>query len=163
MTEKVNLAALRSYRRQLEDVLRTEVARLEAAVKEAAEQRRRLEDQADTAARRHEESMAAGLSPVDMHTSYEAVAAALGAAQRAEARINGVLAEWEAKRTDLIEAARERRKIELLEERQGRTRRLLANRAEQHALDEAAGIRFLRRIRPGLPPDDSAGDGCRDV
>ena len=54
-----------------------------------------------------------------------------------------------AERAEVIEAARERKTLELLEQRRLQQRMVRLRRLEQHALDEAAHIRFLRSERVG--------------
>jgi flagellar biosynthesis chaperone FliJ len=71
------------------------------------------------------------------------------AARHAVTMVADARERWEQKRAEVIEAARERKTLELLEQRRLHQRTVRLRRLEQHALDEAAHIRFLRSERVG--------------
>jgi flagellar export protein FliJ len=145
----MNLTGLRHYRRQLEDMLRADLYVLERALEAAAAHSQGAQNSVNLAAERWQAALKQGVlrdEIVDRARDIENLTAAAGhaAAQAADARER-----WERKRADVIEAARERKTLELLEQRRLQQRMTRLRRLEQHALDEAAHIRFLRDERAG--------------
>ena len=149
----MNLAALRQYRRGIEDLLRAELAALEHALAVSVHRSRDLEDTLDQTGRRFEADLRGGLSRDDMLERTRALDGQGMNARRAAAAVMEARVRWEHKRAEVVEAAMERKTLELLEERRMRRRLLRRRLLEQQALDEAAHVRFLRRGRAGAHHD----------
>ncbi len=138
----MNFAALKTYRTQLEEVLRIEVERLAQRLREAETRCARLEAEAEEKARAYAQGTRSGITAreaLDHYDMLEGVARAIRHAKRAAAALRE---EWERKRQELVDAARERRKVELLDQRDQRRRRRAAAQQEQRLTDEVAARRL---------------------
>lgn len=149
----MNLTALRHYRRQLEDMLRAELSVLERTLEASAGHSRALQEAVDQIAEEMQAALRRGLSGSEMLDRTRDIGAATIAAGQALAKVAEARDRWEQKRVDVLEAARARRTLDLLEARRQQQRVIRLQRLEQQSLDEAAHVRFLRTAR----------DGARDV
>lgn len=145
----MNLSALRHYRRQLEDMLRVEVSVLERALEAEAVYCRDLQQSADRAANGYQEAFRHGLTPSQLFERSLEVEGLNHTIQQAALSFEAARQRWEQKRSEVIEAARERKTLDLLDQRRMRLRLTRQKRLEQQALDEAAHTRFLRNLRAG--------------
>lgn len=146
----MNLTALRHYRRQLEDVLRAELSVLERTLEASVAHTSDLEESADRAADLFQAALCQGLSCDEMIDRTRDLEGQTTAIRRALAMMAAARERWERKRAEVMDAARERKTLELLEQRRLHQRMVRLRRLEQHALDEAAHIRFLRSERVGV-------------
>ncbi len=141
----MNVAVLRRYHAQLEDMLRAQLAELEAALRCAAEAHRHLQAAAEREIARYLDDAHKGLTADEAATRYAELEVQAQAAATAAEAIDAVRRRWEHKRAEVVDAARERRKMEILEKRDARRRRYAEARAEQRAADEAAGRSYAAR------------------
>jgi len=145
----MNVTSLRHYRRQLEDMLRAELSVLERTLEVSVARKTDLQESVDRAADRFQSALGRGLSCDEMIEQARDLEGRTVAAQHALTLMTDARERWEQKRADVIEAARDRKTLELLEQRRLLQRMQRLNRLEQQALDEAAHIRFLRSERLG--------------
>lgn len=145
----MNLTALTHYRRQLEDMLRAELSVLERALEMAAAHGRALDQTVDQTAEAFQAALCRGLSRDEMIDRTRDIESATVAARHAVTMVAEARARWEQKRADVLEAARARKTLDVLEERRRHQRVIRLRRLEQQSLDEAAHIRFLRSARDG--------------
>ena len=145
----MNLGALTHYRRQLEDMLRAELSVLERALEMAAAHARALDQTVDQTAEAFQAALCRGLSGDEMIDRTLEIERATVAARHGLAMVGEARARWEQKRAEVLEAARARKTLDVLEERRRHQRVLRLRRLEQQSLDEAAHIRFLRSARDG--------------
>jgi flagellar export protein FliJ len=141
----MNLGALRNYRAKMEEILRAELAGLEAALVEVTDRCRLLQEGADRAADAYVEVLHGGVSRDEAEERMSELTGRAEAIMKAADAVNDMRRRWERKRAEVFEAAREHKKLSLLEKRHVLRKRLRANLLEQHALDEAARTRFLRQ------------------
>jgi flagellar export protein FliJ len=140
----MNVTALRHYRRQLEDILRAELFVLERTFEASVARQSDLQESADRAADFFQSALCQGLSCDEMIDRTRDLEGLAVTAQHAVAMVADARERWERKRAEVMEAARERKTLELLEQRRMHQRMVRLRRLEQQALDEAAHIRFLR-------------------
>lgn len=141
----MNVAVLRKYRMQLEDLLRAQLAELEAALRSAAEVHRHLQAAAEREIARYLDDAHRGLTADEAAARYAELEVQAQAAARAAEAIEAAQRRWEQKRAEVVDAARERRKMEILEQRDAQRRRYAEALAEQRAADEAAGRSYAAR------------------
>lgn len=146
----MNLAALRHYRRQLEDMLRAELSLLERALETAVAHSRVLDQTIVQTAEAFQAALCRGLSGDEMIDRTHEIESVTVVARQAVARVMEARVRWEEKRADVLEAARARKTLDVLEERRRQQRMIRLRRLEQQSLDEAAHIRFLRSRREGV-------------
>lgn len=146
----MNLTALRHYRRQLEDILRAELSVLERTLEASVARQSDVQASADRAADLFQAALCQGLSCDEMIERTRDLEGLTVAVRHALAIVAEARERWEQKRTEVMDAARERKTLELLEQRRMHQRLARLRRLEQHALDEAAHIRFLRSERVGV-------------
>ena len=145
----MNLTALKHYRRQFEDILRAELSVLEGTLEASVARCADLEQSADRAADLFQSALCQGLSCDEMIDRTRDIEHLTVAVRHAVTTVEEARERWEQKRAEVIEAARERKTLELLEQRRLHLRTVRLRRLEQQALDEAAHIRFLRSERVG--------------
>ncbi|MDQ6733052.1 MAG: flagellar FliJ family protein [Nitrospirota bacterium] len=145
----MNVTALRHYRRQLEDILRGELSVLEQTLEASVTRKSDLQESADRAADLFQSALCQGLSRDEMIDRTCDIEHLTVAARHAVTMVADARERWEQKRAEVMEAARERKTLELLEQRRLHQRLVRLRRLEQQALDEAAHIRFLRSDRIG--------------
>lgn len=145
----MNLSALKQYRRQLEDILRVEVSVLERALEDSVLHRREIQQTADRATECFQQAIHQGLTPSNFFERSLEMEGHDDALRHASLAVDAARQRWEQKRSEAIEAARERKTLDLLDQRRMRARTIRLRRLEQQALDEAAQTRFLRSLRAG--------------
>jgi flagellar export protein FliJ len=139
----MNLAMLRTYRTQVEEALQMELAELQNLLQAEQAARGRLEEAAEAGAAEYLDSIRHGMTVDDAMTRQTKLDALVYALRRAEAAATEAERRCEQKMMELLDAARERKKVEILEERQAQVQRRMTKRREQAVMDEAAGRRHL--------------------
>jgi flagellar export protein FliJ len=140
----MNLTSLRNYRVQLEGMLRAELAELERVLQAVLDKHRRWQTTADDDMTRFMIEARRGLSAKETATRYMDWQALGEKIQRAEAIVTDAREQRDRKRAEVLGAARERKKLDLLITRRMQRRRGEEQRREQRALDEAASRRRRR-------------------
>lgn len=140
----MNLTVLRTYRTQLEDMLRTELAQLTQALHETEAKRSQLEAEADAKACAYLQKSQAGMTPGEAEDHYAALDSLAALCARMRQHEVELRLAWEQKQADVLDAARERKKLDILDNRQQQKRRLQQERQAQRLLDEVAGRRARR-------------------
>jgi len=146
----MNVTALRHYRRQLEDILRAELFVLERTLEASVARQSDLQESADRAADLFQSALCQGLPRDEMIDRTRDLEVLTVAVRQALTMVANARAQWEQKRAEVMEAARDRKTLELLEQRRMHQRMARSRRQEQQALDEAAHSRFLRSERVGV-------------
>lgn len=137
----MNLALLRTHREREEGQLQAELAQVAQALQETETARLRLEAEAEGKARAYLEVSRIGMTIGDATAYYAAMdslATLIARTSRQEARLRE---KWHQKQTELLEAARERKKLDILVDRQRQKRLLQQERQAQRLSDETAGRR----------------------
>lgn len=147
----MKLAVLRSYREQVEEVLRVELAAMERRLSAALEDLRRLETEAGGDAKRYLADARAGLTADEVVERYAELDALADAIRRAHKAVEKARSQRDQKMGEVLEASREKKKLELLERRHDLRAQQESDRREQRATDEVAGRRFLAERRPQAP------------
>lgn len=140
----MNLGALKTYRRHIEDGLRIELAELERKVRLAEEGLARLQAAADDGAASYLADAKAGLRADEVVGRFEAWEAIAQAIKRSQEVLAEARQRRDRKLEDVLEASREKKQVELLEERERQQARRRETRREQQAMDEAASLRHGR-------------------
>lgn len=143
----MNLRVLRRYHAQIEESLRAELALIQRETTEAEEVRRRVMALVDHDVQRYLDDMAHGLSPdetVARYARFEELALQI---EREDDFIARAQERAEQKRADVLAAARETKRMDLLWQRQQRRQRQLHLRREQQAMDEAAARRYVAELQ----------------
>ncbi|MGH7232036.1 MAG: flagellar export protein FliJ [Nitrospiraceae bacterium] len=137
----MNLKIMRNYRSQLETMLRAELVELERALETAIRKRRTLMDRADADLRQF---FGTGQGPLGAdetalrYTVWEQLGEAI---RHFDEMIVHARTRRDVKQAEMVEAAREAKKLDILVQRQARRLRLEELRQDQRALDEAASRR----------------------
>jgi flagellar export protein FliJ len=138
----MKIRALKNYRAQIEDRLRAECAELVRSLEEAEAERARLEADEERQAQAFLAHSASGIKP-DEASMYvagiEVLSSVVAKAREREALLRVAVGQ---KQAELIETSRERRKLEMLDERRERAARSTEARRTQQRLDEIAARRF---------------------
>ncbi len=143
----MNLRVLRRYHAQIEESLRAELALIQRETTEAEEVRRRVVALVDHDVQRYLDDMANGLSPdetVARYARFEELALQI---EREDEFIARAQERAEQKRAEVLAAARETKRMDLLWQRQQRRQRQLDLRREQQAMDEAAARRYVAELQ----------------
>lgn len=141
----MNVSALKQYRATQEEVLRAELAQLQRAVDEAKERMRRLEATALENVQAYLARAKEGLTADEAVLWNDLMARMADSVSRASDAVVQAQQQFEAKRLEAMDAARETRKIEVLEQREAERERHLDEVRTQRQVDEVAGRRFLVR------------------
>jgi flagellar export protein FliJ len=139
----LSLSRLWSYRKQLEEALRIELAELDRAHQIMASRLRRLEKTAEEEVHSYLARAQAGLTADELAGRYAALETQAATTQSVERIVAETDGRRNRKMLDVLEASRERKKLEILERRLAVQRKRAAERREQRDLDEAAARRFL--------------------
>src|SRR5581483_4286626 len=141
----MSITTLRQYRAGQEEALRTELAELQRAVDDAEVIRIRLEETTLENVKTYLERAKEGLTADEallwndlMERMADSVSRATDAVAKARRRL-------EEKRLEAVEAARETRKLEILERRESDRTQRLDDVRTQRQLDEVGGRRFQSR------------------
>lgn len=146
----MNLAVLRSYRIQLEDLLRAEVQALARDLQAASRHWADVEAAGDRQLTEYFSAIREGLSAADAHDWYAAMDALAVDIQQARDTHVALQRQWSAKQGELLEAVQERKKLDLLEQRWLRAKRYRQDQRDQRLLDEVG-----QRHRVGTPQERS--------
>lgn len=148
----MKLAVLRSYREQVEDTLRVELAAVEQALGAAVENLRRLEAEAEHHAKLYLTDVRTGLKADEVVWRYADFGALTEAVRQAQEAVEAARQRRDQKLGEVLEASREKKKLELLERRDDLRAQRELDRREQRAGDEVAGRRFLAQRRHDAAP-----------
>jgi len=141
----MNVTSLRQFRASQEEALRTELLQLQRAVDDAELLRRRLEDTTLENVKTYLARAKEGLTGDEALLWNDLMERMAGGVSRASDAVAQAQRRLENKRLEAVEAARETRKLEILEQRESdRTQRLDGVRT-QRQLDDIAGRRFQDR------------------
>ena len=141
----MNVTALRQYRASQEEALRTELAELQRAVDDAEVIRRRLEDTTLENVKTYLARAKEGLTSDEALLWNDVMERMADSVSRATDTVAQARRRLEEKRLEAVEAARETRKLEILEQRESNRTQRLDDARTQRQLDEAAGRRFQTR------------------
>ena len=139
----MNLEALRNYRRQIEESLRAELALLQRNLDLAVGERHRLEALAEEGATEYLSAAEAGVRSAEASQRYEALDGLAAKIRSVDEQFARAQQECDVKRGEVVDAARETKKLELLWQRKLRKERREQVRREQRAVDESAARRFF--------------------
>jgi flagellar export protein FliJ len=142
----MNLSAVKQYRGQREDILRTELAELDRAVASARAVVHRLEDAAVEEARQYMRTASEGLAASEVAERYASLEALAESIRNAQEVVEQAQSLREGKLHELLDASREKQQIALLEQKELARHRVHEARREQLVSDESARRRFLSRL-----------------
>lgn len=145
----MNIAALRAYALQLEEVAGLETAALARALQEAVEQMAMLDSQAGADADRYLLQVLQGTTVDQASVHLDAMDRAIVARKEMEQAQAVLRQQWGAKRDELLEAIRYRKKLDLLAARAAQEQRRRRDRQDQQLLDERAWRRGPLRTGEG--------------
>lgn len=140
----MNLSSLKTYRRHVEDGLRIELADLERRLRLAEEGLARLQTAVDEGAASYLADAKAGLRADEVVGRYEAWEALAQAIEKSRAVVAEARLRRDRKMEEVLDASREKKQVELLEERDRQEERRREGRRAQQAMDEAAAVRHGR-------------------
>lgn len=143
----MKMTALRNYREQVEEALRIELADAERMVQVALEGLRRLEAEAAGDAARYLADARAGLTAGEVVERYAELDAVASAIRRTHEVVTEACLRRDQKLGEVLEASREKKKVEILDDRDALRVQRDLDRREQRAIDEVAGRRFLAERR----------------
>ncbi len=144
----MNLGVLLNYRTQVEEALRTELSRMQGVLYEAEALVAELERVAERETSQYLRDVAQGLGAEEVVGRQGELAALADRIRQAKMTVETHRQRCGEKLEDVLAAAQERRKLELVEERQRHRAAVDATRAEQRELDELAAQRYLAEHRP---------------
>jgi flagellar FliJ protein len=139
----MNVTALLNYRSQVEQALRSELRNMQGVLQEAIVLVGRLEEVAEKETRQYLQDAAQGLMAdqvVGRQVELEALAERI---KKARETVLEHQRRCDQKLAEVMTAAQERKKLDVLETRQRRREEAEAAREEQRDIDELAGRRFL--------------------
>jgi flagellar export protein FliJ len=148
----MKLGTLRNYREQVEEALRVELAAVEQALSSALEHLRRLEAETETSAKLYVTDVRTGLMADEVVQRYADLETLTLAVRKAQEAVEEVCRRRDQKMGEVLEASREKKKLELLEQRDDLRAQRELDRREQRASDEVAGRRFLAQRRHDAAP-----------
>lgn len=154
----MNLGVLLNYRSQVEEALRTELSMMQGVLNEAEAVVRELEGLAEKESKQYLVDVQAGLVAEEVVGRQGELEALADRIRRAKAAVLEYQQRCSEKLGEVLVAAQERRKLELVDERQQRRAELDANRQEQHDLDELAGRRYLAKRRKNSTVEEGRED-----
>ena len=148
----MKMTALRNYREQVEETLRMELADRERMAQVALEGLRRLEAEADGDAVRYLTDAKAGLTADEVVGRYAELDALASAIRRTHEVVEEACLRRDQKLGEVLEASREKKKVEILDDRDALRVQRDLDRREHRAVDEVAGRRFLAERRQHTEP-----------
>ena len=137
----MNLPRLLAYRSQIEEALRIELAAAARALQEAAERSVSCEEEATVKQRRYADAARDGLTVEETCRWYDEIETASVAAGRAAEAHRRLHHEWLEKQGVVVEAMRERKKLDILVKRQREARQQEQLHEDQRLMDEVAARR----------------------
>jgi flagellar export protein FliJ len=141
----MNIAALRTYALQLEEIARLETAALVTALQEDAECLASLDARAAADADWYLLQVRQGTTVDQASACLDAMDRLLVARKELEQAQTALQQRWEAKRDELLDAMRYRKKMDLLAARAAQEQRRRRERQDQQLLDERAWRRIPLR------------------
>ena len=146
----MNLAMLRAYAVQLEEIAKLELADLSQALQRSIERMAMLESRARQDADLYLAQVREGSTITQAYAQFEAMDQAIAARKKMEQGHVTQQARVAAKRNELIEAMQYRKKLELLNARYVQEQRHRQEKQDQQLLDERAWRRHSSptRVRP---------------
>ncbi|HJU04942.1 MAG TPA: flagellar FliJ family protein [Nitrospiraceae bacterium] len=138
----MNLMRLRSYRSQLELMLRMELAELDRVVETAITKRHALRERADQDLRHMLAPVGGIVSADDTAHQYDLWRLYEERIRHCDEVIAQARAQRDLKQAEVTESAREAKKLDILIMRQARRTRQIELRRDQCLLDEAASRRY---------------------
>jgi len=142
----MNIATLRAYALQLEEIARLETAALAAALQEDAERLASVDARAGADADRYLSQVRQGTTVDQAVACLDAMDCALVARKEMERAQTALQQRWETTRDELLEAIRYRKKLDLLAARAAHAQRRKGERQDQQLLDERAWRRSPLRM-----------------
>lgn len=139
----MSIATLLAYRGQLEELLRAELTVVRNALATAREELARDREARDEMIARKLELVRAGVSTDEFEEAQREMERAVETVHRAEGKEREVTRQWTKKLAEVLQAIRERRKLEILEERERESRRRLEEWRDQRSLDDHAARRSV--------------------
>ena len=134
----MNLAVLRTYAVQLEEVAKLELAELSRALQRTVERMAMLESLARADADRYLAQVREGSTVTQVYGQLDAMDQAIAARKGMEQAHAVQQEQWTAKRDELIEAMQYRKKLDLLGARSVQEQRRRQEKQDQQLLDERA-------------------------
>lgn len=146
----MNLAMLRAYAVQLEEIAKLELADLSQVLQRSIERMAMLESRAQTDADLYLEQVRGGSTVTQVYAQLEAMDQAIAARKKMEQAHATQQGQVSAKRNELIEAMQYRKKLDLLRARSVQEQRHRQEKQDQQLLDERAWRRHssVTRTRP---------------
>ena len=141
----MNVSVIRTYRAQVEDTLRVELAELQRAVQVEQEAQQFLLDEVETATGEFIKMAKDGMTVDEASAQQGRLDALAQSVCKAREAIAAAQRRYDQKLAEVTEASRERKKLEILEEREAMRKTKREQQREQAALDQAAGVRFLAK------------------
>lgn len=155
----MKLDVILKYRTQVEEALRKELSRMQGVLYEAEALVHELEQAAEREAARYLRDVEQGLGADEVLGRQGELEVLADRIRRAKAMVAEHHQRCGQKLEEVLAAAQERRKLELVEERQERRALVEASREEQRGLDELASRRYLAERRAGAAIEKD-GEGC---
>lgn len=143
----MNLTVLRAHALQREDATRMELAEAARELQEWNDRIARLEARAGCDADTYLEQARRGGTAEELFAHLDAMNQALETRKRMEERQTSLQSQWATKRDAVLEAMRDRKKLDLLVSRAQQEQRRRQERQDQALLDERAWRR--NPLRPG--------------
>lgn len=149
----MNVTSLKQYRASQEDFLRAELAELQRAVDHAEAVRQRLEQAALEQVKNYLAQAKAGLTADEALLWNDVMTQTAQNIARAAHAVGEARQRLDAKREETLDAARETRKLEILERRDLDRQRRTEQVRSQRQLDDIAGRQFQTRRRESHGPN----------
>ena len=141
----MNLSVIRTYRTQIEEALRLELAELQRSLHVEQQIQQVLLTEVEAGTAEFLKMAHAGMTVDEARAQQGKLDGLAQAIRKARETIAMAQRRYEQKLTEVVEASRERKKLEILEERDAVRKTKLEQRREQSALDQAASARFRTR------------------
>lgn len=139
----MNVATLLAYRGQLEELLRAELTVVRNALATAREELVRDREARDEVIARKLDLVRAGVMAGEFEDAQREMESAVETVRHAEAKEREMAGEWTKKLAEVLQATRERRKLEILDERERESRRRLEEWRDQRSMDDHAARRAV--------------------
>jgi flagellar export protein FliJ len=149
----MNVGVILKYRSQVEESLRTELSRMQGVLHEAEAIVVELERAAEGEAARYVRDVEGGLTVGEVMGRRAELEALAERIRRAKTTVEEHQARCKGKLDEVLLAAQERRKLELVEQRQQQRTAVETGRQEQQELDELAGRRYMAERRSRMADD----------
>jgi|CXWL01.1.fsa_nt_gi flagellar export protein FliJ len=141
----MNFTVLQRYHHQIEEALRIEVEILRRELNEAQECVGRLQKASDRDTQRFVAQTYEGVSSHEMVSRYAEFDGAMTTIRQAQHRLAKAGQRWNDKMAEVLKAAQESRRFDLLAEQQAKREQTQELRREQQLMDEAAARRMQDR------------------